>query len=127
MRELRWLYERRDVGEARADLSAWIIRWQDAHPALTDWVENNIEETWTFYSLPEPRHKHTKSTNLIERLNEELRRLTRVVRIFLNRDSCLRLIRALAVEQHEDWLEGSRYLNMDFLAEQKRQRLREAA
>ena len=42
------------------------------------------------------------------------------------RDRCLRLIRALAVEQHEDWLEGSRYLNMDFLAEQKRQRLREA-
>ena len=127
LRELRWLYERRDVGEARADLSAWIARWQDAHPALTDWVENNIEETWTFYSLPEPHHKHMKSTNLIERLNEELRRRTRVVRIFLNRDSCLRLIRALAVEQHGDWLEGSRYLNMDFLAEQKRQRLREAA
>jgi putative transposase len=52
---------------------------------------------------------------MLERLNEEIRRRTRVVRIFPNRDSCLRLVRALAVETHEDWLEANRYLNMDFL------------
>ncbi|MBV9082079.1 MAG: transposase, partial [Acidobacteriaceae bacterium] len=59
-----------------------------------------------------------KSTNLLERLNEELKRRTLVVRIFPNAASCLRLSRALAVEIHENWIEAIRYLNMDLLREQ---------
>ncbi len=51
-----------------------------------------------------------KSTNMLERYNEELRRRTRVVRIFPNAESCLRLILALAAETHERWLTGQRYL-----------------
>ena len=58
---------------------------------------------------------------------EEIKRRTRVVRIFPNAASCLRLIRALAVETHEGWLEASRYLNMDLLKEHKRLRLSLAA
>jgi len=58
-------------------------------------------------------------TNMLERLNEEIKRRTHVVRIFPNTDSCLRLIRALCVETHEGWLEDNRYLNMTLLAEQK--------
>ena len=50
-----------------------------------------------------------------------------MVRIFPNHDSCLRLIRALAVETHEDWLEANRYLNMDYLKELKKEQLRKAA
>ena len=57
-------------------------------------VEDNIEETFTFYNLPRQHHKHMKSTNMLERLNEEIRRRTRVVRIFPNAESCLRLVRA---------------------------------
>ena len=68
-----------------------------------------------------------KSTNMLERLNEEIKRRTRVVRIFPNAGSCLRLVRALAVETHENWLEASRYLNMDDLKEHKKLQLREAA
>ena len=63
-----------------------------------------------------------KSTNMLERFNQELKRRTRVVRIFPNAESCLRLVRALAVETHENWLEGTRYLNMQHLAEHKRKR-----
>ena len=64
-------------------------------------------------------------TNMLERLNEEIRRRTRVVRIFPNLESCLRLVRALAVEIHEGWLEASRYLNMDLLREHKKDQLRQ--
>jgi len=56
-----------------------------------------------------------KSTNMLERLNQELKRRTHVVRIFPNAESCWRLVRALAVEMHENWLEATRYLNMDHL------------
>jgi putative transposase len=66
-------------------------------------------------------------TNLLERLNEEIKRRAHVVRIFPNAESCLRLIRALAVEMHENWLKAHRYLNMDDLGEHKKEALRMTA
>jgi transposase-like protein len=127
LQELRWLYDRRDIQEAQRDLAAWIAKWSGKYPKLVDWVETNIGETLTFYRLPRQHHKHLKSTNMLERLNEEIKRRTRVVRIFPNAESCLRLVRALCVETHEAWLEDNRYLNMTLLAEQKKELLRLAA
>ena len=124
LQELRWLYDRRNLSEAQRDLAAWLERWQATYPRLCDWVEENIAETLTFYRLPREHHKHLKSTNMLERLNEEIRRRTRVVRIFPNQESCLRLVRALAVETHEGWLEEHRYLNMALLVEQKKEQMR---
>jgi transposase-like protein len=125
--ELRWIYDRRLLVEARADLAAWLSRWQSKYAKLCDWVEENIEETFTFFRLPLVHHKHMRSTNLLERFNEEIRRRTYVVRIFPNAESCLRLVRALAAEQHEEWQEGSRYLNMTLLTEQKKAAMHAAA
>jgi len=127
LQELRWIYDRRDIQEANRDLAAWIAKWQGKYPKLADWVESNIAETLTFYRLPRAHHRHMKSTNMLERLNEEIKRRTRVVRIFPNTESCLRLVRALCVETHETWLEDSRYLNMTLLVEQKKELLRLAA
>jgi transposase-like protein len=127
MQELRWLYDRRNIAEAQRDLAAWLTRWQKKYPKLTDWVEENIGSTLTFYRLPRLHHRHLKSTNMIERLNEELRRRTRVVRIFPNVASCLRLTRALCAETHEAWLEDNRYINMDLLREERKEQLRKAA
>ena len=125
--ELRWLYDRRDLKEAQQDLQAWLQRWAQRHPRLTDWVEAQIGETLNVYRLPRWHHKHLKSTNLLERLNEEIKHRTRVVRIFPNPASCLRLIRALCAETHEAWLEDHRHLNMEFLKEQKKDLLQSAA
>lgn len=127
LQELRWIYDRRDLQEAQRDLAAWISKWQGKYPKLVDWVEGCIGETLTFYRLPRAHHKHLKSTNMLERLNEEIKRRTRVVRIFPNTASCERLVRALCVETHEAWLEASRYLNMSLLAEQKKELLKVAA
>lgn len=127
LQELRWLYDRRDLAEARADLGAWLAKWSGKYPRLTDWAEENIEQTLTFFRLPRQHHKHLKSTNMLERLNEEIRRRTHVVRIFPNAESCLRLVRALAVETNENWMEANRYLNMDDLREHKKLELRKAA
>ena len=125
--ELRWLYDRRDLEEARRDLAAWLSKWTTRYPKLCVWVEENIESTLSFYRLPREHHKHLKSTNMLERLMEELKRRTLVVRIFPNDQSCLRLVRALAVEIHENWIEAIRYLNMEHLEELKKERLRLAA
>ena len=118
LQELRWMYERRNVEEARRDLKQWLEKWGAKYPKLCAWVETNVEETWTFYRLPLAHHKHLKSTNLLERFNQEIKRRTLVVRIFPDEASCQRLVRAVAAEQHEAWMEGSRYLNTDLLREQ---------
>lgn len=123
--ELRWLYDRHNLEEARRDLAKWLEKWTSRYPKLCHWVEESIEETLTFYRLPREHHKHLKSTNLLERFNEELKRRTLVVRIFPNEAACLRLVRALAVETHEDWIEATRYVNMELLKEQKKERMRQ--
>jgi len=124
LQELRWIYDRRDAQEARQDLAAWLCKWGIRYPKLCAWVEENIEETLSFYRLPRQHHKNMKSTNMLERLMEEIKRRTLVVRIFPNAAACLRLIRALAVEVDENWIEAMQYLNMEPLAEQKREALR---
>ncbi len=118
LRELRWFYDRRELAEVRRDIEAWLSKWQVKYPKLCAWVEEHIEETLSYYRLPLAHHKHMKSTNMLERLNmserlslminvrSEIKRRTHVVRIFPNPESCLRLVRALAVETHENWLEA---------------------
>jgi len=127
LQELRWFYDRRDLAEVHRDIAQWLAKWQAKYPRLCNWVEDTIEETLTYYRLPLPHHKHMKSTNMLERLNQELKRRTHVVRIFPNAESCWRLVRALAVEMHENWLEATRYLNMDHLKEHKKEALRDLA
>jgi putative transposase len=124
LQEWRWIYDRRDAQEARRDLAAWLSKWGSRYPKLCAWVEENIEETLSFYRLPQPHHKNMKSTNMLERLMEEIKRRTLVVRIFPNAASCLRLVRALAVEIDENWIEAMQYLNREPLAEQKKEALR---
>ena len=124
LQELRWIYDRRDAQEARRDLAAWLGKWSKRYAKLCAWVEDNIEETLSFYRLPKAHHKNMKSTNMLERLMEEIKRRTLVVRIFPNAASCLRLVRALAVELDENWIEAMQYLNMEPLAEQKKDALR---
>lgn len=103
-----------------------ICKWGGKYPQLTGWVEENIEETLTYFRLPLAHRKYMKSTNMLERLNEEIRRRTYVVRIFPNGESRLRLICPLAVERHEAWLEDHRYF-MDVLKEHNNEALRQAA
>lgn len=121
LQELRWIYERRSLVEAHQDIRTWVKKWESRYLKLCSWVEENIHETLSFYQLPFQHHKHMKSTNLLERLNQEIKRRTRVVRIFPNEESCLRLIRALSIETHEGWLEESKYLNMSLLRDAKKE------
>ena len=127
LQELRWIYDRRDLVEVRRDIAAWLAQWQPKHPKLCDWVEENIEETLTYYRLPREHHKHMKSTNMLERLNQELK-AGHPCRAHLPQcGERLRLVRALAVETHKNWLESPRYVNMQHLAEHKKEALRQAA
>jgi putative transposase len=92
---------------------------------VAEHVEERIEECLSCLAFPESHRRRIRTTNGLERLNQEIKRRTRVVRIFPNRGACLRLVSALAIEQSEEWLTGRRYLDMRELEEQRRQEERE--
>ena len=54
LQELRWLYDRRELAEARRDLAAWLAKWSAKYTRLTGWVEDNIDETLTLLSPAAP-------------------------------------------------------------------------
>jgi len=97
---------------ARAALKQATAAVQSRYPKVAELLDEHGEEMLAVYQLPEPHRKRMRSTNMLERYNQELKRRTRVVRIFPDDRSCLRLVTALAIEQSEEWQER-RYLDMD--------------
>lgn len=85
----------------------------DRYPDLSEYIEETCEETLSVYHFPIHHRRRLRTTNSMERLNEEIRRRTRVVRIFPNRESCLRLVTSICMEKSEEWETGHRYLTMD--------------
>jgi putative transposase len=90
-------------------------RWRKSHEKVAEHLEEHVEECLTCLAFPASHRKRIRTTNGLERLNQEIKRRTKVVRIFPNREACLRLITALVVEQSEEWVSGRRYLNMEEL------------
>ena len=84
-------------------------------------LEEHVEGCLSRLAFPGSHRRRIRTTNGLERLNQEIKRRSRVVRIFPNRESCLRLVTALAIEQSEEWVTGRRYLDMRELEEQCRQ------
>jgi transposase-like protein len=78
---------------------------------VADWLEENIDDALVVFELPVSHRKKMKSTNMLERLNQELKRRSRVVRIFPNEESCLRLLSTICQETSESWL-NKKYLDM---------------
>ena len=85
---------------------------ENEKPEVTRWIDEEIESCFSVYNLPESHHRRMKSTNMIERLNQELKRRSRVIRIFPNEESCIRLLGTLCMEKSEEWQTGRMYLTM---------------
>jgi transposase-like protein len=97
-------------------------KWREkGSPKVAEHLEEHVEECLACLAFPEPHRRRIRTTNGLERLNQEIKRRTRVVRIFPNPQACLRLVTALAVEQSEEWVTGRRYLDMRELEEHRRE------
>lgn len=100
------------LAQARSAAHEAADRWRSTHPRIATRLEENLEDALTCLAFPAEHRVRIRTTNGLERLNQELKRRTRVVRIFPNRASLLRLVTALAQEQSEEWVSGRRYLDM---------------
>lgn len=101
-----------DHGQACQALSELAADLEAEHPELAEWLEVEGQETLSCFHFPESHRRRIRTTNGNERVNQELKRRSRVVRIFPNPASALRLATALLKEWHEDWVTGRRYLRM---------------
>ena len=111
--DLRAIFAAPSRKQALTIASSVAERWrQKGNEKVAEHIEEHIEECLSCLAFPESHRRRIRTTNGLERLNQEIKRRTRVVRIFPNEKSCLRLVTALAVEQSEEWITGRRYLDM---------------
>lgn len=107
---LRAVFDAPDRPEAERQLKLAVAQYQARAPRLALWMEENIPQGLTVFMLPPSQRRRLRTSNLIERLNREIKRRTRVVSLFPNEASVLRLVSALLSETSEDWETGKRYL-----------------
>jgi putative transposase len=111
--DLRAIFAVPELAQAQAMAHTCAQRWRGSHPTVATALEEEIEDCLACSYLPASHRPRVRTTNGLERLNQELKRRTRVVRIFPNRAALLRLVTAVAMEQSEEWVSGRRYLDME--------------
>ena len=89
-----------------------VTHYAKSAPKLAIWMEENLPQGFTAFTLPAAHQKRMRTSNALERVNQELKRRTRVAHVFPNEKSLLRLISALLCETSDDWETGKIYLNM---------------
>jgi transposase-like protein len=109
---VRAIFEAPDAETARLLLSKVMVDFEHRAPSAVAILERGFEDAIAVLALPEPYRKRLRTTNGVERLNEEVRRRERVIRIFPTRESVLRLLGAVLMEQDEAWTAGHRYFDM---------------
>jgi putative transposase len=107
--DIRSIFNAPDRKTADQFLQAAIQKYAISAPRLSAWLEENLAEGFTVFDFPLEHRKSIRTTNSLERVNKEIRRRTRVVGVFPNEASCLRLISALLMEISEEWQIGKHY------------------
>jgi putative transposase len=116
--DLRAIFAAPDRRSALGLASSVAHKWrQKGYARVAEHLEERLEECLACLAFPESHRRRIRTTNGLERLSQEIKRRTRVVRIFPNREACLRLVTALAIEQSEEWITGRLYLDMRELKE----------
>jgi len=124
---VRAIYEAADVASARSLLEQTMSAFEDRAPKALNVLENGFDDATAILELPVSCRIRTRTTNVVERLNGELRRRERVIRIFPNRQSVIRLFGALLMEMDEKWSVGKKYIDMTEYHEWRKKTTKTAA
>jgi putative transposase len=110
---LRAVFDAPDRPEAERQLEIALKKYRTMAPKLAEWLEVNIPQGLTIFTLPAGHRRRLRTSNMLERLNEEIKRRTRVAGLFPNEASALRLVSAVLMEISEDWETNRKYLTME--------------
>ncbi len=109
-RDIRHIFNAPTLSEAQRLLRLSIEQWAEKAPQLSTWMEENLPEGLSVFQFSEEQRKRLRTSNIVERVNKEIKRRTRVACIFPNEASCLRLVSAIVMEMSDEWETGKRYL-----------------
>jgi len=113
MDDLRSVLDSADEHTAGEQLQRAVRKYEQSAPKLVEWMEENVPESLTVLRLPASHRKRLRTTNMLERLNRELKRRTRVATLFPNEGSLLRLVTAVLMEVSEEWETAKRYVTFE--------------
>lgn len=113
MDDLGQVFDSNDEAAAQEKLARVVRKYQSSAPKLAAWIEANVPESLTVLRLPAAHRKRLRTTNMLERLNREIKRRTRVATLFPNEASLLRLVTGVLMELSEEWETSKRYLTME--------------
>lgn len=113
--DIRAIFNAPSYEEAKRLLDMFVARYAREQPKLAAWAEENIPEGLTVFSLPEAMRKKLRTNNLEERLNRSIKARTRLISVFPNQASQLRLVSAICMEISDEWEAGMIYLNVSEL------------
>ena len=111
--DIRTIFNAPDHATAQAYLAKMVHKYQKTVSRLAEWMATNIPEGLTVFAFASSQRRRIRTTNSVERLHREIRRRTRVVSMFPNPASCLRLVSAILNEISEEWLTGSTYVTFE--------------
>jgi len=111
--DIRAIFNAPDESEAKRLLDHFIQRYEATAPKLASWAETALPEGFAVFDLPDHHRKRLRTSNVLERVNKEIKRRTRVATLFPNEASCLRLVTAVVMEISDEWETGRIYLTMD--------------
>jgi transposase-like protein len=111
--DIRTIFNSPDRSTAEAYLEKSVAKYARTASKLSAWMEENILEGLAVFDFPKEHWRRLRTTNNLERVSQEIKRRTRVVRIFPNEEACLRLISAILMEISEEWETGRVYLSFD--------------
>ena len=111
--DLRAIFDAPDRPEADRRLEMTIRKYEKSAPKLATWLSANVPEGLTVFALPAAHRRRLRTSNLLERLNKEIKRRTRVATLFPNEAALLRLVSAVLMEISEEWETEKIYLRME--------------
>ncbi len=115
-RPIRSVFDSPSRSAADQLLKELVAQYAQSAPRLAAWMERNVPQSLTVLVLPVAHQKRLRTSNSLERANQEIKRRTCVARMFPNEASLLRLVTALLAEISEEWEIGKIYLTMENLA-----------
>lgn len=110
--DIRSIFNSEDLVHAEERLAQLVVKYEKIAPALSAWMETAIPEGLTVMLLAESLRKRLRTSNMCENLNLQIKRRTRVVGLFPNENSVLRLVTAILMEASEEWETGKSYLTL---------------
>ena len=110
--DIRSILNAPDLEEAERLLAKTVMKYESKASRLAQWMQSNLPDGFTIFKLPPYQRRRLRSTNMLERLNKEIKRRTRVATLFPNEQSLLRLVSAILMEISDEWEAGRIYLRM---------------